>query len=106
MQIKKEFLVSAGRGTVLRGNDRRLYGFNVRFADPRRRRATVSSSLLSEVLTCTRDGKALFVEQALDFKDRFDVLAAIQAVSARAFHWLKGREFGFPIAQDEGFCGR
>jgi len=54
----------------------------------------------------SRDGKALVVEQPLDFEDSFDIFAAIQAVAAGALDGLQRGKFRFPIAQNEGLRRR
>src|ERR1700690_26303 len=47
------------------------------------------------------DSETFVVKQPLDFENRLDVFAAIEAMAARALHWLKRGEFGFPVAQHE-----
>ena len=79
------------------------------FANGRRRRRGInarlgSSALLREVATSTRDGESFVIEEALDFKDGFDIFAAIHAMAAGAFHRLQRGEFSLPIAQNERFC--
>jgi len=106
VEIEQELLMSARCGTMFRGNDWRLNNFPARYARCCRRSAAVLSSMLCEVLARARNRKAFFVEQALDFKDCFDILAAVKAVAAGALYRLKRWELGLPIAQDEGFRRR
>src|SRR5271167_3055467 len=61
---------------------------------------------LFEMFPCAGDCKTFVVEQALDLENRFDVFAAIEAMSAGTLHRLQHGKFGFPIAQDEGLSGR
>jgi hypothetical protein len=61
---------------------------------------------LFEMFARAGDGEALFVEEALDFENSFDVFAAVKAMAAGALYRLQHGKFGFPIAQDEGLCGR
>jgi hypothetical protein len=61
---------------------------------------------LLEMFARAGDGEALFIEQALDFENGFDVFAAIEAMAAGTLHRLQHGKFGFPIAQDEGLGGR
>src|ERR1700693_5285815 len=56
---------------------------------------------LFEMFARACDSKTFFVEQALDFENRLDVFAAIQAMTAGALHRLQHGKFGFPIAQHE-----
>jgi len=100
VEIEQEFLVRTGRGAMLRRNDGRRKNFAMRFRAYARLGAAI---LLGKVLARARDREALFIQQALDFEDGFDILAAIKTVAARAFYGLKRGEFGLPVAQDEGF---
>ena len=65
-------------------------------------RALVSGKMLAG----TGDCKTLFVEQALDFENSFDIFAAVEAMPAGTFYRLKSGEFRFPVTQDESFRGR
>ena len=64
----------------------------------------ISGGLIGEMFAGADDGETLVVEKALDLENGFDVLAAIKAMSAGAFHGLKRGKFRFPVAQDESFC--
>ena len=61
---------------------------------------------LFEMFARAGDGETLFIEQALDLENGFDIFATIEAMAAGTFHRLQHGKFGFPIAQDEGLGGR
>jgi hypothetical protein len=65
-------------------------------------RCAFNLGVTSEEPARSGDSEALIVEKALDFKDRFDVFAAIEPVTAWAFYRLQRRKFGFPVAQNKG----
>ena len=67
---------------------------------------SVCAILLRKMLSCAGNRESLFVKEALDFEDGLDILAAVEAVAARAFHRLERGEFGLPIAQDKSLRGR
>ena len=66
----------------------------------------VAGGFVREIFAGTGDREAFFVEQALDFEDGFDVLAAVEALAAGALDGLERGEFGFPEAQDKSLGGR
>ena len=68
----------------------RVFGRSVRFF-----------AVAFQVFAGASDGKTLFVEQALDFENRLDILAAVEAMPAGTLHRLEHGEFCFPIAQDK-----
>jgi len=49
------------------------------------------------------NGKALLIEEPLDFEDGLDIFAPEQTVTGSRFLGRDGGEFGFPIAED--VCG-
>ena len=51
---------------------------------------------LFEIFARAGDCKAFVVEQALDFENRLDVFAAIEAMSAGTLHRLQAWEIRFP----------
>src|SRR5579875_1041404 len=53
-----------------------------------------------------RNGESFLVEEALDFENGLDVLAAVQALARGALHRLKRGKFGFPEAQNESLGAR
>ena len=104
MQIEEEFALCA-RGRIGAGGSNRDI-FMVRSAICGLGQAcAVAGGLVSEMFARADDSEAFVVEQALDFKNSFDVLATIETMAAGAFYRLKRGEFGFPIAQDKSFCG-
>jgi hypothetical protein len=104
MQIEKEFSVRARRRFAAGGRGGR---FRARFALNRGRiSAAVTVGEIGEMFAGAGDGKTFFVEKAFDFKNGFDVVAAVEAMSAGTFHRLQRREFRFPVTQDEGFRSR
>jgi hypothetical protein len=66
----------------------------------------VTACEICKMLAGASDGEAFLVEQAFDFENGFDVVATVEAVAAGTFHRLQRREFGFPVAQDEGLRSR
>jgi hypothetical protein len=81
--------------------------FSAGFAlDRGRVSAAVPTRKIGEVFAGAGDCETFFVEQAFDFENGFDVVAAVEAVAAGTFYGLKRWEFGFPVAQDEGFRSR
>src|SRR5580704_10416181 len=59
-----------------------------------------------QVFSRARNREAFFVEQALDFENRLNVFAAIEAMAAGTLNRFEHREFRFPVAKDEGFRRR
>ena len=94
-QLKQETAIHARSGlrkissTILLGAFCRIH------------RVLNSALRLGKMFPRSSDGKALFVEEALDLKNRLDVFPAIQPMARRAFYWLKRGEFRFPKPQDE-----
>src|ERR1700751_5414111 len=111
-QDSQEFLVQIEEEFAMRARCRFAAGvrggrFRARFAlDRRRVSAAVPTGKICKMLAGTGDGETFFVEQAFDFKNGFDVVAAVEAMSAGTFHRLQRREFRLPVAQDEGLRGR
>ena len=64
------------------------------------------ANFAGQMLARARNGEALFIEQALDFENRLDILAAIEAVAAGALDRLERGEFCLPESQHEGLGGR
>jgi len=50
------------------------------------------------------NGETFVVEEPLDFKNSFDVFAAVEAMAAGTFHRLERGKFRSPVAQDECLC--
>src|ERR1700726_4327601 len=67
--------------------------------------AAIRSGLIGQMFASSDDGETFVVEEALNFENCFNVLAAIQAMPTRAFHGLERRKFRLPVAQDKRFCG-
>ncbi len=90
MKIEQEFSVRARCGPVLRGSiqgARRFAGYIAGYLAARASRS-VAAILIGEMPSSTRDGKAFFVKQPLDFEDGLDIFTPIEAVTAGAFHGL------------------
>src|SRR4029079_10627018 len=60
------------------------------------------SAFNSQLLSRSRDGESLVVQQLLDAQYGFDLFAAIHALAGAAFHRLQLRELGFPKTQHVG----
>ena len=103
VEIEQEFSMRARRRAMLRRNDRYRDSFTLGLI-ARRRRDT--AALFGKVLSRARDRETLFVKEPLDLEDGLDVLAAVEAVPARAFHRLECGEFRLPVAQNECLGGR
>src|SRR6266478_363601 len=59
-------------------------------------------AFIAQVLARARDGVSLFIEQALDANDAFNVPTAIHALAGIALDGFQLRELSFPEAQDVG----
>src|SRR5580704_4735495 len=104
VQIEQEFAMRARCRFATSG---RGWRFGVSLALRRRRvSAAMTTCEVSKMLAGAGDRETLFIEQALDFKNGFDVVAAVEAMAARTFYRLQSWEFRFPVAQDESFCRR
>ena len=104
MQIEQEFTLRARCRLATNGRSRR---FGVSFALRVCSFSTaVTGGEIGKMLAGAGDRETFFVEEALDFENGFDVVAAVEAMAARTFYGLQRWEFGFPVAQDEGFRRR
>ena len=104
MQVEEEFAMRARCrfAAGVRGGR-----FRASFAlDRGRVSAAVPTREICKMFAGACDREAFFVEQAFDFENGFDVVAAVEAVAAGAFHRLQRWEFGFPVTQDEGLRSR
>ncbi len=68
--------------------------------------AVVAARKVGKMFAGTGDREAFLVEEALDFENGFDVVAAIEAMAAGTFHGLERGKFSFPVAKDERLGGR
>jgi hypothetical protein len=104
VQVEQEFAVCARCrfAAGVRGGC-----FRASFAlDRSRVSAAVTACEIRKMLAGACDRETFLVEEAFDFKNGFDVVAAVETMSAGAFHRLQSWEFGFPVTQDEGFRSR
>jgi len=104
VQIEQEFAL---RARCRLATNRRSRRFGMSFA-PRVRSlsSVVTTCEISKMLAGAGDRETFLVEEALDFENGFDVVAAVEAMAAGTFYRLERRELGFPVAQDEGFRRR
>ena len=104
MQIEEEFALRARRRLVTEtshGRDFMMGAARGGFANG----YSIPGGLIGQMFAGANDGEAFVVEETLDFEDRFDVFAAVEAMAAGTFYRLKRGELRFPVAQDESFCG-
>jgi hypothetical protein len=104
VQIEQEFAL---RARCRLATNRRSRRFDMSFA-PRVASfsAGVTGGNVGQMFSGTGNRETFLVEEALDFENGFDVVAAVEAMAAGTFYRLQRRKFAFPVTQDEGFGRR
>lgn len=87
MQIEQEFALRA-RGRLRAGAARACFGMVRAAAGGGIGAHAVSGSLFSKMFARADNSKTFIVEKALDFKNCFNILAAIQPMAAGTFYRL------------------
>jgi len=104
VQVEQEFAVRARCRLTASGRGGR---FRASFAlDRGRVSAAVTACEIRKMFAGAGDRETFLVEKAFDFENGFDVVAAVETMSAGAFHRLQSWEFRLPVTQDEGLRSR